>query len=156
MFGQNLRLSDSKNRHLNRNVALIIDNCPAHPKIDDLTNFILPTPQHTFQNSAYGFRNYQELQNFLQNISRSEKNSANGRRGRVRTQFIGRDDGNTIEETSFMDELHGIISSFQDAQDGTVSPQKHVEIEYLVNVADLNPPQLFLDQELSKNSRQRV
>ena len=89
-FGQYLRLLDSKNRHPNRNVALIIDNCPANTKIDNLTNttlYFLP-PQHNFQNSAYGFRNYKELQNFLQNISRAEKNSANGRRGSVRTRFI--------------------------------------------------------------------
>ena len=54
MFGQNLRLSDSKNRHLNWNAALIIDNCPAHPKIDHLTNTTLYFPPPNFQNSAYG------------------------------------------------------------------------------------------------------
>ena len=41
-------------------------------------------------------------------------------------------DGSTIEETSFMDELNGIFSSFPDAQDGRVSPQEFVEIEDLV------------------------
>ena len=51
-----------------------------------------------------------------------------------------------------MDELNGIFSSFPDAQDGTVSPQEFVEIEDLVYVADPDPPQLFLDQELSNNS----
>ena len=154
-FEQHLRLFDSKNRH--------------------------PISQHNFQNSAYGFRNYQELQNFLQNILVRKiivlmeggevyepdlfqaikwvRRSWNV----VTTDTIvncfrhcgvhaTEDDGSTIEETSFMDELNGILSSFPDAQDGTVSPQEFVEIEDLVYVADSYPPQLFLDEELSNNS----
>ena len=50
-----------------RKIALIIGNCPAHPKVDELKTFCinLSTTEHSVKNAAYASKHYQNLKSIL-------------------------------------------------------------------------------------------
>ena len=60
IFTEWVKQLDRKFLAQNRKVAFIVDNCPAHPDVFDLTaiGLIFFTTKHNLSNTAYGSRGY--------------------------------------------------------------------------------------------------